>query len=494
MTTSVQLSAQLINALADLITAGTATTEQIAIYTKGLQLLQAGTDFQAVAAGMMSDSVTALNAATTANSASEAAAVTALQTAQTNSVTAVNAASTAMTNTAAGFTASTNILMSERSDLSNKRDLIIASTPMTCLHRDIANAEPVSTYAYAAQYAQYSCSWRSDSKNLLFIAMQANPYTVQAVDLTTGVGTVDSQSKCFIYITEDASGTVWANCASAGYYGLWKRTGTAAWTQVIVDTNQGMIARGSDDVIYYRTYGASWYILSGGTATTTADPYPSSYGWMYSSNYCRNNDNVGNYALLASPGCWTNFGILPAVAGYGASSPEQTGTRYWPPFAMSNGGGTKIAPLGDINWDLLAECTQGNGFNQNSDIQQLGNGGHKFHRLDSTYMLHTISMQINGQASTVRRPDAGSRKIAMAILNKTTGVSRYIGSLYLTGNSAQGISATAASTQWGQVVGARMVAGVLDLWIAQGTGTTTGTISTDYYGLFKKSLTLNLTF
>jgi len=45
---------------------------------------------------------------------------------------------------------------------------------------------------------------------------------------------------------------------------------------------------------------------------------------------------------------------------------------------------------------------------------------------------------------------------------------------------------------YGNIIGAQLTSGVLDLWIAQGTYTTN--TSTDIYGLFKKSLTLNLDF
>lgn len=60
MSTSVQLNTQLINALAAKITAGTASTEEIAIYTKGMSLLQSGNDFQAITAGLAQQTVDGL--------------------------------------------------------------------------------------------------------------------------------------------------------------------------------------------------------------------------------------------------------------------------------------------------------------------------------------------------------------------------------------------------------------------------------------------------
>lgn len=60
MATSVQLNEALVNALKAKIDAGTATTEEVAIYTKGMSLLQAGTDFQAVTTGIAQGTIDAL--------------------------------------------------------------------------------------------------------------------------------------------------------------------------------------------------------------------------------------------------------------------------------------------------------------------------------------------------------------------------------------------------------------------------------------------------
>jgi hypothetical protein len=60
MTNSVQLNAALVNALKAKIDAGTATTEEVAIYTKGMSLLQAGADFQAVTTGFAQGTIDAL--------------------------------------------------------------------------------------------------------------------------------------------------------------------------------------------------------------------------------------------------------------------------------------------------------------------------------------------------------------------------------------------------------------------------------------------------
>lgn len=96
MTTSQQLNAALINAIAAKVTASTATPEEIAIYTKGLQLLQSGTDFEAVTAGLADQSVQAIDAAKAALVAQGDSAMAALLAAQTASVAAIDTATGAM--------------------------------------------------------------------------------------------------------------------------------------------------------------------------------------------------------------------------------------------------------------------------------------------------------------------------------------------------------------------------------------------------------------
>jgi len=182
---------------------------------------------------------------------------------------------------------------------------------------------------------------------------------------------------------------------------------------------------------------------------------------------------------------------MSAVPGYSAYKNEAA--RYWPISAAGQYTGVKIAPLGEMNWEFLSELTQPNALNVASDALSVLYPAtqHRFIRLDNTYMLHSCAMNLNG-ASATRLPNQGMRKIALNLLNKTTKVNKFVGSIYLTSSSTVGISATTPALMYGNIIGAQLTSGVLDLWIAQGTYTTN--TSTDIYGLFKKSLTLNLDF
>lgn len=163
--------------------------------------------------------------------------------------------------------------------------------------------------------------------------------------------------------------------------------------------------------------------------------------------------------------------------------------RYWPINAMGQSSGTQIQPIGNVNWEMLAECTQPVILNAPAD--NTAPSPTKFFRLDATYMLHVTHFNlVNGTAQ--RLPNQGMRKVILTILNKTTGANKCIGCLYLTGSSTWGVGAAASSNLQGNVIGARLTSGVLDLWIAQATYYTG--VSTDMFGLFKKTLTLNLDF
>lgn len=378
----------------------------------------------------------------------------------------------------------------ERSALSNISNLISAQSQMTCLARDSKVAFPFSSLAsFGNGGNNMPATWRSDTDNVLLLAEQSGSFNVVAVNLDTGAMTQDSTARQFNYITEDASGVIWANAIDAANYGLWKRTGAGAWTKVLADTGGGAVRRWVDNKIYYRSNASNWYECTAGTAVVSTNPNTLFATWTsYTGDGSSTNDNVCSYGMTYSPGYLTGLGILPATAGYYATATNEG--RYWPTSAA--GGqttGTKIAPIGNVNWETLAECTQTNLPNLTTDIQV--STKHQFIRLDNTYMLHVIPVAINATATT-RLMNVGPRKLVLTLLNKTTGVNKYLGSLHLTAHSTISISTTVAALVYGNVVGAKLSSGVLDLWIAQGTYTTGAAF--DVYGLFKKSLTLNLDF
>ena len=378
-----------------------------------------------------------------------------------------------------------------RSELSNSSNMIAAQSQMTCYGRDSKAATPFTelfNFVYAGIAAP--AIWRSDVNNVLLVAAGISPFNVIAIDLTTNAMTLDSTGRWFNNITEDASGVVWANAANSGQYGLWKRTGAGAWTKVLADSAVGYLCMWIDNKIYYRSSVGNWYECTAGTVVLSADPLGIA-GWYSVFTNSLSNDNVYCYPITSYPGYLTGLGKMSAVPGYSAYKNEAA--RYWPISAAGQYTGVKIAPLGEMNWEFLSELTQPNALNVASDALSASSyaAQHRFIRLDNTYMLHSCAMNLNG-ASATRLPNQGMRKIALNLLNKTTKVNKFVGSIYLTSSSTVGISATTPALMYGNIIGAQLTSGVLDLWIAQGTYTTN--TSTDIYGLFKKSLTLNLDF
>ena len=380
----------------------------------------------------------------------------------------------------------------ERSQLSNSNNLIVSQSQMTCYGRASKAGMPFLELYDAARAGVSSCGavWRSDVNNVLLYADYTSSLNVIAINLTTGEMTQDSTGRDFDYITEDASGVIWASCQTVANYGIWKRTGAGAWTKVLAATGANYLRRWVDNRIIWRDNAGNWYECTAGSVVVSADPSGIA-NWYFYAGMLRNiNDNVCSHAISNS-GYLTGLGSLPVVAGYCFSAAENASSRYWPISAAGQTTGTKIAPLGNINWEFLSELTQPNALNVASDALSTSAVNHRFLWLDTTYMLHSCSMQLNG-ASATRLPNLGIRKIALNLLNKTTGVNKYIGSIYITGASNQSISATSPASLNANVIGARLVGGVLDLWITQVTYFTG--VASDQIGLFKKSLTLNLDF
>jgi hypothetical protein len=70
----------------------------------------------------------------------------------------------------------------------------------------------------------------------------------------------------------DQSGAVWASGQRAGYYGIWKRTGLATWTNTLSDSAAGTLRYKPDGSLYYLSSTSNWYLLAGGTATLVGAP------------------------------------------------------------------------------------------------------------------------------------------------------------------------------------------------------------------------------
>lgn len=117
MANSITLSQSLVDDIAQKIQDGTATAEQVVLYTKGLQQLQEGNDFQAVVIGLSQSAVDAIDSAnaqfqedsqTALNTFSQTA--TNIDTSASNAVSAINTAKDTLVATDAEITSTINTL------------------------------------------------------------------------------------------------------------------------------------------------------------------------------------------------------------------------------------------------------------------------------------------------------------------------------------------------------------------------------------------------
>ncbi len=90
------------------------------------------------------------------------------------------------------------------------------------------------------------------------------------------------------FFHEDSSGVIWAVSNTSGSYGLWKRTGAGAWSQVLSEASAGQVlCRWTNGALYYRAGAGNWYVLAAGAATVSANPdtgatYPN--WWTYAND------------------------------------------------------------------------------------------------------------------------------------------------------------------------------------------------------------------
>lgn len=98
-------------------------------------------------------------------------------------------------------------------------------------------------------------------------------YKALSFDLVTEqIAYEDTVGRYFSQIITDASNAVWASANQSGYYGLWKRTAFATWTNVLTDSATGNIYYLADGTPYFKSSTGNWYTLANGAATLTAAP------------------------------------------------------------------------------------------------------------------------------------------------------------------------------------------------------------------------------
>lgn len=150
MANSITLSADIVNALSAKVSAGTATAEEIVLYTTGLQRLQDGNDFQASVVGLSQSAIDAIEAANTQFQVDSASAVSSFGT-STNQ--AVSDFDTAADNVVANMTAASNDLITAKDELES----VVATLPTAAaieasVNKSLNYTEPKNRMAFVSVY------------------------------------------------------------------------------------------------------------------------------------------------------------------------------------------------------------------------------------------------------------------------------------------------------------------------------------------------------
>ena len=137
---------------------------------------------------------------------------------------------------------------------------------------------------------------------------------------TTDAWTTEDTTRGLNFIQEDNSGVVWAVGTKAGFYGLWKRTGVGAWTQVLTDTTAAgvILCKWTTGALFHKSSTGNWYSITNGAATLSADPSGGDAYWtgMWTGNNDRYMDyqtdvayaNNGTPYNLSDSAAWDNTG------------------------------------------------------------------------------------------------------------------------------------------------------------------------------------------
>lgn len=213
-------------------------------------------------------------------------------------------------------------------------------------------------------------------------AMSFDPVTEQ-------IAYEDTVGRYFWQIVTDASNAVWAAANQSGYYGLWKRTAFATWTNVLTDSATGNFYYAADGTPYFRSSTSNWYSLANGAATLTAAP--------------------ANVYLYGSGGTLTNTTLLD----FPSSMANET---QWP-FTFTNIDGSFA-----LNYPYEFWLNAGR-LDASKTVTQI--------RIDATYSLVVQVVSVS--------------KISLYVLNRTALICRYVGDVPYPALPVSGGPVTAAS-------------------------------------------------
>lgn len=264
-----------------------------------------------------------------------------------------------------------------------------------------------------------------------------SPYKSLMIDIAAETVAFDDTVGRGLYpIVPDQSGVVWASSTRSGYYGIWKRTGAATWTNVLSDAAQGSMKYKPDGTLYYLSSTANWYLLANGTATLIAAP-------------------SGYYSIPSS-----QFLELPNCEGRANND-------------FIDGTGAVVPALGTLDINVVNVAT--GWYNPPISLPK-----RQIH-IDSTYSLVALQPPLLPNGST-------APKVYLTLVNKVTQTQKFIGAIPTPTYSY----ATAMSSQTAFDIApffAKLENGLIKIYwlgvIAQGGGVTA---TTNLFGLLRTNI------
>ena len=401
-----------------------------------------------------------------------------------------------------------NLLSSigERSNLSASTNLITGSSQMTCLARCNAGTSLGSYFANTVTTNAGSSSWNPIISNTSafrpeIIAGNANTTGLLVINTTANTVSTENPGAVFGNLVEDSTGVVWGAATNSSYYGLWKRS-SGSWAKIVSDSAAGFIYRSFDNRIFFKASAGTYYECTSGSAVVYSGTPPGLIPGMQASVV--SNDGVAldltwNTAAVYDPSAGSGIfglplGVLPAgwkTAVWNTyctyTDPGSAPGRIASYYQLGGPGSSNGVVIGPVSFEFAMEQTDGQTIltpDGGASYTSINGTLQNIWRLNNTYALHTTRLSLVNSA-TQRAPLVGKIKIPMSILNKTTGISQYIGSLYLA-------QYCYINDTYAGIVGATLNNGLLTVWFIYRTAYN-GTAA-DIYGLFSKSFTLNLNF
>ena len=387
------------------------------------------------------------------------------------------------------------IILDNTEQIIASRGIITLSTSPVCLMSDV-NTGSVANQVYNALASSVNinaptlnapnASWSSSANNVALFSRGYSTDSTIGIDLTTNAVWIDS-TQAFSSLNEDASGVIWGVSYASG---LFKRVSQSGWSLVLSDTAMGAIGQWTNGQLYYVSSSGTFFTLSNGSATVSANPSPNPWLTHYTVSSAvvvpgaipSNNDTVRLNILPGEIGYFSELTNAPQLVYPPQSASEVNVPRIWGLANYAANVATPLCLIPPESIDVMASCFANFTSPTYSWTAEIYAQMQIF-RMNDTYSLITLSCA-GTNTTTPALP-----KTALAILNKTTGVIQHITSFSLPGG-------TGGATGGALILAASFVSGVLTIFYSDSitSYTNSNTTPTTQYRINKKTFTLNLTF